>query len=86
MRTALDQYIIDEIRKRRNAINMSQEQLFQNMGFKSDAFIAATESPRSTKKYNIAQLNKVAIIFNCSLWDLIPEKSFPDNTNIKPLK
>lgn len=85
MRTVLDQYIIDRIREKRVAAKMSQEVFSEKMGFKSNAFVAATESPRSTKKYNPVHINKAAVIFNCRIWDLIPELPFEDNHTIRPL-
>lgn len=85
MRTELDQYIIDRIREKRMALKMSQEALSEKMGFKSNAFVAATESPRSSKKYNPVHMNKAAVIFNCPLWDLIPQHPIIDNKTIKPL-
>ena len=85
MRTVLDQYIIDRIREKRMAIHMSQEVLAEKMGFRSNGFVAAAESPRSTKKYNPVHMNKAALIFNCPLWDFLPQYPIPDNKRIKIL-
>jgi transcriptional regulator with XRE-family HTH domain len=85
MRTELDQYIIDRIREKRIAIRMSQEVLAEKMGFRSNAFIAAAESPKSTKKYNPVHMNKAALIFACSLWDLLPKDPIVNNKTFKPL-
>ena len=85
MRTELDQYIINQIRDKRMAIKMSQEELSEKLGFRSNSFVAAAESPRSTKKYNPVHINKAALIFNCPLWDLIPQYPIIDNKLIKPL-
>lgn len=80
MRTPLDQHIIDEIRKKRNSLEMSQEAFSEKMGFKSNSFVASAESPKSTKKYNVSHLNKAALILKCRLWDLLPEEPFPDQS------
>jgi transcriptional regulator with XRE-family HTH domain len=85
MRTLLDQYIIDRIREKRIAHKMSQEVFSEKMGFKSNSFVAAAENPRSTKKYNPLHINKAALIFNCKLWDLVPQHPLTDNSIIKPL-
>ena len=85
MRTELDQYIIDRIRERRIALKMSQGVFSEKMGFKSNAFIAAAESPRSTKKYNPVHINKAALIFKCKFWDLVPQYPIADNKTVKPL-
>lgn len=83
MRTELDQYIIDQIRRRRMALKMSQEDLSELMGFKSNSFVASIESPRSSKKYNLDHINKAALVLNCELWDLIPKKPFIDKKIMK---
>lgn len=85
MRTLLDQYIIDKIREKRVTWKMTQEALSIKLGFKSNGFVAAIESPRSSKKYNPIHINKAAIIFNCTLWELIPQFPILDNKGIKPL-
>ena len=85
MRTELDQYIINRIREKRVAIEMSQEALSEKLGFKSNSFVAAAESPRSSKKYNPIHINKAAIIFNCSLWEFIPQYPIEDNKAVTPL-
>ena len=85
MRTLLDQYIIDRIREKRTAIKMSQEDFSEKMGFKSNSFVAEVESPRSTKKYNPVHLNKAALIFNCTLWEFLPQYPLTENSIIKPL-
>ena len=63
---------------------MSQEELSEKLGFRSNSFVAAAESPRSTKKYNPVHMNKAALIFNCQLWDLIPQNPITDNKTVKP--
>lgn len=85
MRTVLDQYIIDRIREKRTAMDMSQDAFAEKMGFRSNGFIAAAESPRSTKKYNPVHMNKAALIFDCPLWDFLPQHPIPDNKKIKVL-
>ena len=85
MRTELDQYIINQIRDKRMAIKMSQEELSEKLGFKSNAFVGAAESPRSSKKYNPVHINKAALIFNCQFWDLVPQFPIANNKAIKSL-
>lgn len=83
MRTLLDQNIIDLIREKRIALEMSQEDFSIKLGFKSNGFVAAVESPRSSKKYNPIHINKAALIFNCTIWDLIPQFPIADNITVK---
>ena len=83
MRTLFDQEIIDLIRQKRIALEMSQEDFSFKLGFKSNGFVAGIESPRSTKKYNPVHINKAALIFNCSIWELVPQNPIADNKTIK---
>lgn len=73
MRSKVDQYIIDKIREMRISGKLSQEDFSIQLGFKSNAFVASIESNRTTKKYNINHVVKAAKIFDCSLWDIIPQ-------------
>lgn len=86
MRTKLDQYIIDQIRERRMAHDISQDEFSEKMGFKSSSFVASTESAASTKKYNVLHINKAAIILKCSFWDLVPQIPFIENPGIRIIK
>ncbi|HEY2722732.1 MAG TPA: hypothetical protein VGI82_13450 [Chitinophagaceae bacterium] len=80
----MDQYIINQVRDRRVALKMSQEDLSEKLGFKSNAFVGAAESPRSTKKYNPVHINKAALVFNCQFWDLVPQFPIAKNNVLKP--
>jgi len=72
-KTELDLYIIDVVKKLRSDINMSQAVLAIKLGV-SDAFIGQIENPKHRAKYNLAHINKLAQIFNCSPRDFLPEK------------
>jgi transcriptional regulator with XRE-family HTH domain len=85
MRTLFDQYVVNVIRDKRVAINMSQEDLSIKLGFKSNGFVGQIENPRSTKKYNVVHINKAALIFNCSPKDFLPQDPIKNNEVIKPL-
>ncbi|MFI4954553.1 MAG: helix-turn-helix domain-containing protein [Gammaproteobacteria bacterium] len=72
-KTELDLYIINVVKKLRLEINMPQAVLAIKLGV-SDAFIGQIENPKHRAKYNLAHINKLAQIFNCSPKDFLPEK------------
>lgn len=74
MRSMIDKYVIDRVREKREAHNMSQEQLAIEAGFKSNGFVGQAESPNYAKRYNVQHLNKFAVIFKCSPRDFLPEE------------
>ncbi|WP_254780143.1 helix-turn-helix domain-containing protein [Mucilaginibacter sp. NFR10] len=55
--------------------NLSQSELAVRLDV-SNGFIGQAESSRSPTKYNLNHLNQLAIIFDCSIKDFIPEKPF----------
>ncbi|OQP65837.1 transcriptional regulator [Niastella vici] len=73
MRSAIDLYVIEKVKEKREAAELSQEELSIRAGFKSNGFVGQVESPNYTKRYNIQHLNKFAAVFNCSPRDFLPE-------------
>ena len=61
------------IKKRRKELNLTQEQLADEVGF-SNTFISERES--GIKRYNISHLNKLAIALKCSPKDFLPNEPF----------
>ncbi|WP_207511063.1 helix-turn-helix domain-containing protein [Longitalea luteola] len=74
MRSAIDTYVIEKVKEKREAAELSQEELSIRAGFKSNGFVGQVESPNYSKRYNIQHLNKFAAVFNCSPRDFLPEK------------
>ena len=75
MRTEIEQYIIDQIRARREELGISQESLAFSLGFESQGYISKIEStnPNYDDSYNINHLNEIAKILKCSPKDFWPE-------------
>lgn len=71
----IEQYVIDEVKRRRVAKGISQRNLAYMLDV-SIGFIGNVENPRYRAKYNIAHLNELAKVLNCSPQDLLPEKPF----------
>ena len=70
--SAIEQIVIDNVRKIRIELKYPQDKLSIDMGL-NEKFIGHVESIRAKEKYNINHLNKIAELFNCSLRDFFPE-------------
>ena len=73
MITPIDQYVIDAIRKEREAQNISQATLAVGID-KSKGFIGQVESLKHNSKYNVSHINEIAKYLGCSPRDFLPEK------------
>lgn len=73
MKTPIDIYVIEKVKEMRTERNISQEDLSIALEFKSNGFVGQVESPNYMKKYNLQHLNKLALVFNCSPKDFLPE-------------
>ncbi len=73
-KTDLDLFVIEQVRKRRNELKISQAVLAIKLNV-SDAFIGAVENPNQRAKYNISHLNEIAKALNCSPKDFLPESA-----------
>ena len=73
MRSKIDIHVIDRVREKRIALNMSHQELSIKAGFRSNGFVGQTESLKYNKRYNIQHLNKFAKIFNCSPKEFLPD-------------
>ena len=73
MRSKIDIYVIDQVREKRIAHDMSQEELSIQAGFRSNGFVGQAESFKYNKRYNVHHINRFAQIFNCSPRDFLPD-------------
>ena len=73
----IETFVINKVKERREQENLSQSELAVRLDV-SNGFIGQAESPNYPTKYNLNHLNKLALIFNCSVKDFIPEKPFKD--------
>lgn len=73
MRSKVEIYIIEQVKRRRNERKWSQKYIADCINV-SQSFIYKIESPKYDKAYNIDHLNELAKVFKCDLWDLIPKK------------
>ena len=69
-------FVIESVKKRRKELNLTQEQLADEVGF-SNTFISERES--GIKRYNISHLNKLAIALKCSPKDFLPNEPFKED-------
>lgn len=73
--SAIDLYVIDTIRKKREELDLSQADLSVDMEF-SEKFIGSIENPSISAKYSLRHLNLVAKAFKCNVSDFFPKKGF----------
>lgn len=71
----IEAYVIGKVKEKREQANLSQSELALRLDV-SNGFIGQAESSNSPTKYNLNHLNKLAIIFNCSVKDFMPDKPF----------
>lgn len=71
----IEAYVIGKVKEKREQANLSQSELALRLDV-SNGFIGQAESSNSPTKYNLNHLNKLAIIFNCSIKDFMPDKLF----------
>lgn len=71
MKSDIDFYIMNEVRKKREALDMSQETLSFKIG-KTHSFVSNVES-NIEKRYNCTHLNDIAKALKCSPKDFFPQ-------------
>ena len=69
---AIDTYAIKKVKEKRIESGLSQAQL-ANLLDVSTGFIGMVESGNYQHKYSLAQLNEIAKILKCELYDFIPQ-------------
>ncbi|PTQ97845.1 helix-turn-helix protein [Mucilaginibacter yixingensis] len=72
-KTDLDLFIVQRVKEMRAQKKWSQAVIASKLEI-SNGFFAQIENPKHRAKYNIAHLNKLAKIFNCSPRDFLPEQ------------
>ncbi len=76
MLSSVDKYVIRKVRERRIECGISQSQLSFELGYASSGFVAMIESGKYDKKYNVKQLNDIAVVLECSPKNFLPDKPF----------
>ncbi|MDB5288429.1 MAG: family transcriptional regulator [Mucilaginibacter sp.] len=72
LKSDIEAYVINKVKEKREALNLSQSELAAELNV-SNGFIGQVESSKYPAKYNLNHLNKLAIIFKCSVKDFIPD-------------
>lgn len=75
LKSDIEAYVINKVKEKREGLNLSQSELAVRLNV-SNGFIGQAESSKSPTKYNLNHLNQLAVIFDCSVKDFIPEKPF----------
>ena len=77
MSTAIDQFVIDKVRKMRSEHNMTQREFADAINL-SSGYVGDIEAGRGSVKYSLYHINEIAKVFKCSMWDLIPKYPLDD--------
>ena len=72
-KSEIEAYVISKVKEKREQRNLSQSELAVELDV-SNGFIGQAESSNSPTKYNLNHLNKLSIIFNCSIKDFMPDE------------
>ncbi len=73
MKTAIEIYVIEQVKAIRIGLGMSQAELAFKLNV-SSGFIGKVETTSLPTKYNLNHINKIAEIFNISPQELLPNK------------
>ncbi len=74
-KTDIEAFVINKVKEKREQEKLSQSELAVKLDV-SNGFIGQAESSNSPTKYNLNHLNKLAIIFNCSIKEFMPDIPF----------
>ncbi len=72
-KSEIEMFVISKIREKRILFEFSQSYMAELLGV-SSGFIGKVESPKYSTKYNLNHLFKLAIIFDCSPQEFLPNK------------
>ena len=70
--SAIDRYVIQKVKDKRNALKYSQADLSYELGT-SPSFIAQVERDSTKTKYSLDRLNQIARAFKCTIYEFLPE-------------
>ena len=73
----IERYMINRVKEKRIKAGLTQAVLSVAMDL-SPSFVGNVESGNSAHKYNVNHINKLAIIFECSVRDFFPDQPFSD--------
>lgn len=74
VKSEIELFVISKAKALREQVNLSQSELAFKLNV-SNGFIGQVESPNSPSKYNLDHIDKLAVIFNCSPKDFLPDKN-----------
>lgn len=72
LKSEIEMFVIGKAKALREQANFSQSELAVMLNV-SNGFIGQVESLNSPSKYNLDHIDKLAVIFNCSPKDFLPE-------------
>ena len=75
LKSDIELFVINKVKEKREQAKLSQSELAFRLDV-SNGFIGQAESSKHPSKYNLNHLNRLAVIFDCSIKDFMPDKPF----------
>ncbi|HEY4324381.1 MAG TPA: helix-turn-helix transcriptional regulator [Mucilaginibacter sp.] len=75
LKSDIETFVINKVKEKREELNLTQSELASHLNV-SNGFIGQAESSNTDTKYNLNHLNKLAVIFKCSVKDFMPDEPF----------
>lgn len=76
MKSKIELYVSQKVKEYRLARGWSHQYLGDIINL-SRTFVANRENPNSDDAFNLDHINALAVVFDCKVWDLLPENPFP---------
>ena len=81
MRTYIEQFVVDQVRRMRNSKGLSLREFADAINL-SAGYVGDIEAGRKGAKYNLNHINELSIIFNCPFSDFFPSTPFPSSKEL----
>ncbi len=72
MKSAIELYVSQKVKEYRDKKNWSQQYLADCINL-SASFVSNRENPKTDDAFNLDHINALAKIFECKIWDLLPQ-------------
>lgn len=77
MKSDIELYVSQKVKEYRDKKNWSQQYLADCINF-SASFVSNRENPKTDDAFNLDHINALAKIFECKIWDLLPQYPLDD--------
>lgn len=75
MKSKIELYVSQRVKEHRLEKGWSHQYLADVLNL-SRTFVANRENPNSEDAFNLDHINAMAFVFECSIWDFLPQSPF----------